>query len=80
MRTECFKSRTTVRVWICNGRFAGGLCEVLSQLALLLKATSGVRPTQGVLENLQDVLLAMQGVESSGRVFVVTGNESYAAS
>src|ERR1700738_630720 len=36
-----------------------------------------VRHTHEVLESLQRLLLAMQGVESSYRGFVLTGKESY---
>jgi PAS domain S-box-containing protein len=39
-----------------------------------------VRHTHDVLENLQDLLSAMEDVESSYRGFVLTGNESYLAS
>ena len=36
-----------------------------------------VRHTHEVLESLQDLLFAMQGVESSYRGFVLTGKDSY---
>jgi PAS domain S-box-containing protein len=36
-----------------------------------------VRHTHEVIENLQDLLLAMEGIESSDRGFVLTGKESY---
>jgi PAS domain S-box-containing protein len=36
-----------------------------------------VRHTHEVIENLQDVLLAMEGIESSDRGFALTGKESY---
>src|ERR1700674_6064588 len=36
-----------------------------------------VRHTHEVIENLQDLLLAMEGVESSEGGFVLTGKESY---
>jgi CHASE3 domain len=36
-----------------------------------------VRHTHEVIENLQDLLLAMEGIESSYRGFALTGKESY---
>jgi CHASE3 domain sensor protein len=36
-----------------------------------------IRHTHEVIENLQDLLLAMDGVESSESGFVLTGKESY---
>jgi CHASE3 domain sensor protein len=40
-------------------------------------ASSEVRHTHEVLENLQNLVAAMQSVESSYRGFALTGNESY---
>lgn len=39
-----------------------------------------VRHTHEVLEKLQDLLSAMQGVESSYRAFALTGKDSYLVS
>jgi len=52
---------------------------VLSYRSLLVARESGlsVRHTQKVLENLDDLLNSMQGVESNSRGFVLSGAEAY---
>ena len=51
----------------------------ISYRAMVVSSESDrwVRHTHEVLENLQDLLSAMQSVESNARGFVLTGNESY---
>src|ERR1700689_598973 len=59
--------------------FAVGM---ISYRGLAVSSESGqwVRHTHEVIENLQDLLAAMEVVESSARGFVLTGDESYLAS
>src|ERR1700686_5200917 len=46
-------------------------------MAFSRESDEWVRHSHEVIENLQDLLLAMEGVESSDRGFVLTGRESY---
>ena len=51
----------------------------ISYRAMVVSSESArsVRHAHAVLENLQDLLLAMESIESSYRGFVLTGKESY---
>jgi PAS domain S-box-containing protein len=55
---------------------------VISYHAMAVSSESDrwVRHTHEVLENLQDLLSSVQGLESSARGFVLTGQETYIAS
>ena len=46
-------------------------------MAVSRESDQWVRHSHEVIENLQDLLLAMEGIESSDRGFVLTGEESY---
>src|ERR1700686_2016355 len=46
-------------------------------MAVSRESDRWVRHTHEVIENLQDLLLAMEGIESSDRGFALTGKESY---
>jgi PAS domain S-box-containing protein len=46
-------------------------------MAVSRESDQWVRHSHEVIENLQDLLLAMEGLESSDRGFVLTGKESY---
>jgi PAS domain S-box-containing protein len=46
-------------------------------MAVSRESDQWVRHSHEVIENLQDLLLAMEGIESSDRGFVLTGKESY---
>src|SRR3984893_1730248 len=46
-------------------------------IAVSREGDQWVRHSHEVIENLQDLLLAMEGIESSDRGFVLTGKESY---
>jgi PAS domain S-box-containing protein len=52
---------------------------VISYRGMVVSSESdrSVRHTQEVLENLQDLLSSMQGLESGARGFMLTGKESY---
>ena len=46
-------------------------------MAVSSESTRSVRHTHDVLENLQDLLIAIQSIESNYRGFALTGKESY---
>src|ERR1700677_3261522 len=49
----------------------------LRGIAVSHRSEEWVRHTHEVLEHLQSLLIAMQGVETSARGFILTGKESY---
>jgi hypothetical protein len=55
---------------------------VISYRGIVLSSESceSVRHTDDVLENLQDLLMSMRGIESSYRGFALTGSEKYVES